>query len=67
MQCRNIWFTLPPPTPEVCADIGVKRVIQIYGSTETGGVGWRDQCHTEYRLEKISCSSAPISIRARVV
>ena len=34
------------------ADIGVKRVIQIYGSTETGGVGWRDQCHTEYRLRE---------------
>ena len=31
-------------------DLGVKRAIQIYGSTETGGVAWRDQNRAAYTL-----------------
>lgn len=31
-------------------DAGFKQVIQIYGSTETGGIGWRDSSMHDYRL-----------------
>lgn len=30
--------------------LGAERVIEIYGSTETGGIGWRDRRESPYRL-----------------
>lgn len=31
-------------------DLGISRLIDVYGSTETGGVGWRDKPHESFRL-----------------
>ncbi|GEM_PF-5607426 len=31
---------------------GYKKVVQIYGSTETGGVGWRNARNSDYTLRK---------------
>ena len=39
-----------PDTAEALATAGIQRLIQVYGSTETAGVGWRERCGDPYEL-----------------
>jgi long-chain acyl-CoA synthetase len=40
----------PDELPEALARRGLDRLIQVYGSTETSGVGWREASGDPYRL-----------------
>jgi long-chain acyl-CoA synthetase len=46
--------TSTSPCPDEVADAlraaGLDTLLQVYGSSETGGVGWRDAAHADYRL-----------------
>lgn len=39
-----------PSTWQAARQIGLSRLIEIYGATETGGVGWRDAEHADFAL-----------------
>lgn len=42
------------PCPDAVAtalsDLGLQRLVQVYGSSETAGIGWRDRADAPYRL-----------------
>lgn len=40
----------PDEVARVVLEAGVGRLVQVYGSTETAGVGWREGADEEYRL-----------------
>ena len=40
----------PPATAQAAIDSGLTRLLQVYGSSETAGIGWRDQPDGAYRL-----------------
>jgi len=40
----------PPELAWAVADVGLERLVQIYGSTETGGFGWRDTADGPFQL-----------------
>ncbi|RZA31081.1 MAG: 4-coumarate--CoA ligase [Lysobacteraceae bacterium] len=40
----------PDEVARAVAHGGVKRLVQVYGSSETAGVGWRDRPDEDYRL-----------------
>ncbi len=40
----------PPETAEAMHAAGLSRLLQIHGSSETAGLGWRDDPHTPYTL-----------------
>lgn len=48
----GVTSTAPCPTETAVAvqDAGLKRFIQVYGSTETAGVAWRDSSEATYQL-----------------
>lgn len=42
-----------PTTPELwqtACDIGLERLIEVYGASETGGIGWRDSADAGFTL-----------------
>ncbi len=40
----------PPSTAQAAIDSGLARLLQVYGSSETAGIGWRDQPDGPYQL-----------------
>lgn len=40
----------PALWPSLFADLGLSRLIELYGSSETGGIGWRDEADGVYHL-----------------
>ena len=40
----------PDDVAEAARDAGLSRLLQVYGSSETAGIGWRDDPFTPYRL-----------------
>lgn len=40
----------PDDLAQALVDGGLARLVQVYGSTETAGVGWRDAAHAPWRL-----------------
>jgi 4-coumarate--CoA ligase (photoactive yellow protein activation family) len=40
----------PDPLAQALVDEGLARLVQVFGSTETGGVGWRDAPGAPWRL-----------------
>ncbi|WP_281914369.1 AMP-binding enzyme [Massilia varians] len=40
----------PDEVARVVTDAGLARLVQVYGSSETAGVGWRDSPDEDYRL-----------------
>jgi 4-coumarate--CoA ligase len=49
-----VGVTSTAPCPDALADAlaaaGLERLVQVYGSSETGGVGWRDCAGAEFEL-----------------
>jgi tyrosine ammonia-lyase len=41
---------LPADVAQTLRDRGMERLVEIYGSSETGGIGWRDQPEDGFRL-----------------
>jgi 4-coumarate--CoA ligase (photoactive yellow protein activation family) len=48
----GVTSTAPCPSalPAALAERGLSRLVQVYGSSETGGVGWRDSSQESYVL-----------------
>jgi len=40
----------PDPVAEAAEEAGLAALFQVYGSSETGGLGWRRTAHEDYRL-----------------
>lgn len=40
----------PDAVATALADLGLQRLVQVYGSSETAGIGWRDRADAPYRL-----------------
>lgn len=40
----------PPELAQALATLGLQRLVQVYGSSETAGIGWRDVPAAPYRL-----------------
>ncbi|HEY9218805.1 MAG TPA: 4-coumarate--CoA ligase, partial [Phenylobacterium sp.] len=49
---HGVTSTAPCPYEVVagCLDLGLARMVQVYGSSETAGVGWRENLEPVYRL-----------------
>lgn len=47
----------PDTLTQCLAERGLERLLQIYGSTETAGVGWRDRAGQPFRLFPFWCRS----------
>lgn len=49
-----VGITSTAPCPDDVAEgvlqVGLQRLVQVYGSSETAGVGWRDRAELPYRL-----------------
>lgn len=41
---------LPPPLDAILAGAGLERLVEIYGSSETAGIGWREAPSPDFRL-----------------
>lgn len=40
----------PDPTARLLTEIGLQRLVQVYGSSETAGIAWRDAPESPYEL-----------------
>lgn len=52
VQAIGVTSTAPCPdeVAQAVLDAGLQRLVQVYGSSETAGIGWRAAAHAPYRL-----------------